>query len=174
MRTEIILLTFLSLFLNKDEQQAAIGALAVAGANGGTTGRAFALAGQFVGSADLRMHFHEVFLNSLLRPFKVLRRYNQTAFITAAAFLAACIGTDGAGNTGVDEHCVQFTQPIEITLPDHDLVLNRLLHEPFLFLLCFLELLGEEEDCAAISAFLDVREVLGFASRTYLVPVHSA
>ncbi len=93
MRTQISLLTFLSFLFNNDERQAAIGALAVAGTNRKTAGRAFALSGQFVGSANLGMHFHEVFLNFLMRPFKVLRRYDQTTCITAAAFLTACIGT---------------------------------------------------------------------------------
>lgn len=174
MRAQTSLLTFLSLFLHKNKKQAAIRALVVTGTNRRTTGRTFAFAGHFVGNAHLRMHFHKVFLNSFLRLFKGLRRYYQTAFITAAALLAACIGTDSTRNTSVDEDCVQFTQPIQITLPDHDLVLNGLLHEPFLFLLCFFELLRQEEDRAAISAFLNMREVLGLASRTYLVPVHSA
>ena len=69
---------FLVLFLNNHEHQAAIGALFVIGAHGGTTGRAPALADQFVGSPELRMYFHVVFRNALLCPFKVLFQIRST------------------------------------------------------------------------------------------------
>jgi len=117
------------------------------------------------------MDFHEVFLDPFLRPLNIPTRYDQTAR-TAAAFLAAFIGTDSAGDAGVDEDCVQLFHPVQITLPDHDFVLYSLSHEPFLFLLHFLKLLGQEEERAAVSAFFNMRDVLGFALRTYLVQVH--
>jgi hypothetical protein len=167
------LLILLFLFLNNDEHQAAIGALAVARGDRGAAGRAFALAYKLVGSADLGMHLHEVLLNALLRPLEVLRRHDQTAFVAAAAFRAARIGTDGARYAGVDENCIEFIHPVQITLPDHDFILDGLLHEPLLFLLCLLVLPGREEGSAAISAFFDVREVLGAAIGTYLIAVHS-
>ncbi len=168
------MLLFLPLFLNNDEGQPAIRALAGVGADRGTTGRALALIDQFAGSADLGMHFHEVFLNPPLRPFNVLRRYDQTTGSAATAFPAARVGADGAGNPGVDEDCVQFTHPVQITLSHHDLVRKGLPHKPLLFLPGFFELLGQEQNRAAISAFFDMREVLGSAIRTYPVPAHHA
>ena len=70
-------LFFLVLFLNKQERQAAIGALGVIGSHRGTTGWALALFGQFVRSPEFRMDFPEVFRNALPRPFKVLFRHDK-------------------------------------------------------------------------------------------------
>jgi hypothetical protein len=163
---------FLVLFLNNHEHQAAIGALFVLGANGGSTCRAPALADQFVGSPELRMYFPVVFRNTLLCPFKVLFRYDQHA-LGATAFVTAGIGSDRAGDTGIDKSVVQFTQPLQVALPYHDRVFNRLLHQPLLFLLCLSVLLVQKEDRAAIRAFSDMRQIFHFAIRTYLIPVHS-
>lgn len=112
-------LFFLGLFLNKQERQAAIGALSVIGSHRGTTGRALTLFGQFVRSPEFRMDFPEVFRNALPCPFKVLLRYDQPEFIMAMALVTAGIGSDRARNTSIDENVVQFAQPLQIALPDY-------------------------------------------------------
>jgi hypothetical protein len=84
------------------------------GSHGGTTGRASTLADQFVGSHELRMDFPAIFRNALLRRFKVLRGYDQPAFIASTAFVARGIRSHCARNTGIDENVVQFTQPLQI------------------------------------------------------------
>jgi len=65
------------------------------------------------------MDFPEVFRNALPCSFKVLLRHDQPEFITAMALVAAGLGSDCAGNAGIDEDVVEFTQPLQIALPDY-------------------------------------------------------
>jgi hypothetical protein len=94
--------------------------------------------------------------------------------IAATAFVTALVGNDAARDTGIDKNVAQFIQPLQISLPEHDCVSNGLLRQLLFFLPNPAILLVQKKDRTAISAFLDMREILGFAVRTYLIQVHSS